>query len=154
MMTAAKRTEKAAERMQMAVNGFKEGLFTMIQSLIDSQQALSTQMTVQAYSFGELTKASNTTLPSIPSMNRNKRHIEKKREQTEESERQKLDTVDKPIEKNITWFPVNLLVLSMAWMSLIGNGLLPRTGLEETREKRTTRERKGKDQKARRTKKS
>ena len=61
MMTAAKRPEKAAERMEVAVNGFKEGFFTMIQSLIDSQQALSTQMTVQAYSFGELTNASNTT---------------------------------------------------------------------------------------------
>ena len=47
--------------MEVAVNGFKEGLFTMIQSLIDSQQALSTQMTVQAYSFGELNKAINTT---------------------------------------------------------------------------------------------
>ena len=45
MMIAAKRTDLATERMEVAVNGFKETFFTMLQSLFDSQQGLSTQMT-------------------------------------------------------------------------------------------------------------
>ena len=61
MMTPTKRTEKAAIRMEVAVNDYKKGLFTMIQRLFDSQQVLSTQMTVQAFSFGELTKAISMT---------------------------------------------------------------------------------------------
>ena len=97
MMTAAKRTkrtEKAAERMEVAVNGFKEGLFTMIQSLIDSQQALSTQMTVQACSFGELTKAINTTFA---------KHSIKEQEQEaqREEEKGKIEESENIEENNI-----------------------------------------------------
>ena len=57
IVSSAKRIQGATERMEVAVNGFKEGRFTLLQSLLDGQNLLTNQMVIQAQSFRELMKA-------------------------------------------------------------------------------------------------
>ena len=57
IVSATKRIQGSAEQMEVAVNGFKEGIFTLLQSLLDWQNLLTNQMAVQAKMFQELIKA-------------------------------------------------------------------------------------------------
>ena len=57
IVSSAKRIQGATERMEVAVNGFKEGIFTLLQSLLDGQNLLTNQMAIQAQSFRELMEA-------------------------------------------------------------------------------------------------
>ena len=57
IVSAAKRIQGSAECMEVAVNGFKGGIFTLLQRLLDWQNLLTNQMAVQAKMFQELMKA-------------------------------------------------------------------------------------------------
>ena len=57
IVSAAKRIQGSAERMEVAVNGFKEGIFTLLQSLLDGQNLLTNQMAVKAKTFQELMRS-------------------------------------------------------------------------------------------------
>ena len=59
---AAKRIETATERLQVSVKVMKDGLFTLIQSLIYGQRELTTQMAMQATSFREIMQSVNVIL--------------------------------------------------------------------------------------------